>query len=187
MKALSLNSSHAEADRHKPHWMTHSTLCLPIPEQFWVPAAERSSPVRSHPPQRPQRDRSTRPCNYCEFPGRKEQLNACKNPPAQGGVSLKGLILLQHAADHPALLRKDAAQHLKGATSHLGSFSPITGSGQCCAACEHKNIHNKENWYYQRSCSSWREHHNWVLQVPQSREGTESKNETHHTSKIKVN
>lgn len=122
LKVLSLNSSHAAADRHKPHWMTHSTLCLPVPEQLRVPAAERSSlHARSHRGDH-KGTGSIRPCNYSELPGRKTQLNARKNPPAWG--SPKGLILLQHAANSPALLRKDAAQHLKGATSHLGSFSP---------------------------------------------------------------
>lgn len=52
----------------------------PIPEQLRVPVAETSSPECSQPPQR---DGSTRPCNYQELPGRKN-TNACKKSSFRG-------------------------------------------------------------------------------------------------------
>lgn len=113
---------------------------------------------------------STCPCNCSGFPGRKKQLNLL----AWGAQKDLILPLLPITLLCQAKMLLSISQEPPDIWGSFSSpLSPITRSGQCFSACEHKNTHHMEKCYCQRSCSLWREHHSWVLRVSQSREGKE--------------
>lgn len=126
-KVLSLNLSHPEAGRQAPQGDTEYPG---PPHPCAAPGARRSSPVcRSH----PRGTGSTHPCKYHELPERK------KSTPfggAQRAYSCPSMLQIALLYGEQMLL--SIQKELLQIWALFLPLPPITGSGQCCAACQRK-------------------------------------------------